>query len=143
MGGTSSMIYQFTKEFSSIKDKFEIIKLIDGKRSLSYKEIEFLKLPSSDNNLVWHPGVYIFFASGKPLRVGRHLANSRYRVLENLKQNTRNELASVWDVKDAPDGEIVLFNVIDRDDYHWVAAVEIFMEKTLKNELAIPAKRQG
>lgn len=137
------IINLFEGEFKDIRSKFEIIKLLDNKRELDIKIIEFLKLPSDEKNYIWHPGVYIFYGNGKPYRVGRHLGNSRFRVMQHLKVNTKNGHASVWDIKDAPDKEIVLFNVINREDYHWVAAVEIFMEKALKQELQIPAKRQG
>lgn len=133
----------FENEFSSVIDKFIIIRVLDGKRELNYEQIENLKLPSEDDNLIWHPGVYVFYGHGKPYRVGRHLANSRYRVLEHLKQGTGNGTSTVWDINSASDAEILLLNVINRDDYHWVAAVEIYLEKVLKDQLVIPAKRQG
>lgn len=137
------IIEEFKTEFKPILDKFEIIKVLQNEVPYEYHAIRTVKRPKSDNNIIWHPGVYVFYGNGKPYRVGRHLGNSRARVLQHLNASTRNGKESVWSIKDAPDKEIVLFNVKDRNDYHWVAAVEIFMEKALKGELVIPAKRQG
>ena len=139
----NEIIKEFEDQFSPIREKFEILKLLEGERKLDYYEIEHLALPSAEYNIIWHPGVYIFFGNGKPYRVGRHLSNSRLRVLQHLNIGTGNENAKVWDIENAPDREIILFNVKDKKDYHWVAAVEIYMEKILKQELQIPAKRQG
>ena len=137
------IIELFEAEFSTVSSKFAVLRVLNGIRELDYDVIYNLQLPSGDNNITWHPGVYVFFGNGKPYRVGRHLDNSRKRVLEHLTARTGNADANVWDIKDFPDREILLFNVINRDDYHWVAAVEIFLEKVLKSELAIPASRQG
>lgn len=137
------IIEAFETQFYPIRDKFEILKLLDGKRKLDDQEIRNLALPSTTFNIIWHPGVYVFFGNGKPYRVGRHLSNSRLRVLQHLSTGTGNENAKVWDIENAPDREIILFNVKDKEDYHWVAAVEIYLEKFLKKELLIPAKRQG
>jgi hypothetical protein len=141
---TEEIITLFEKEFEPVLKKFVVLKLLDKTGSLDIKRIEYLKLPSPESNLVWHPGVYIFFGNGKPYRVGRHLDNSRMRVMQHLKAETGNNLANVWDIENAPDREVLLFNVINREDYHWVAAVEIYMERILKGyDLQIPAKRQG
>ena len=137
------IINLFEIEFKEVRDKFEVIKLLDNKRKFDYKEIEFVKLPSNDNNIVWHPGVYVFFGNEKPYRVGRHLANSRARVLQHINADTNNGNNFISDLSKYNDSEIILFNVIDRKDYHWVAALEIYLERVLKKELQIPAKRQG
>ena len=130
-------------ELKDIKGKFTTLKILDGKRKLDYTEIEHLALPSPSNNIIWHPGVYVFFGNGNPYRVGRHLSNSRYRVLQHLKARTGNDSANVWHIENAPDREIILFNVTKREDYHWVAAIEIYLENVLKEHLQIPLKRQG
>lgn len=134
------IIGKFKKEFAPVEDKFEIIRLLKGKGELSDKSIRELDPP-----YVWHPGVYLFYGNGSPYRVGRHLTNSRLRVLQHLESRTENKDtgANVWDIANAPDREILLFNVIDINDYHWVAALEIFMENALKKDLKIPAKREG
>ena len=137
------IIKKFEDQFLPIREKFEILKLLEGKRKLNYYEIEHLALPSSTYNIIWHPGVYIFFGNGKPYRVGRHLSNSRLRVLQHLKIGTGNKKAKIGDIENAADREIILFNVRDIKDYHWVAAVEIYMENVLKQDLLIPSKRQG
>ncbi len=133
----------FKIEFEPILDKFEIIKVLQNKVEFNAKAISQVKRPSDDDNKIWHPGVYVFFGNGKPYRVGRHLASSRLRVMQHLNNCTGNENHNIWDIQNSTDKEILLFNVKDREDYNWVAAVEIFMEKKLKEELLIPAKRQG
>ncbi len=137
------IIALFEKEFKHQLHLFEVIKLLENTRPLDIKTIEHIALPSEAYNRVWYPGVYVFFGYGSPYRVGRHLANSRFRVIQHLKASTGNANANVWDIQQADDREILLFNVKDRNDYHWVAALEIFLENALKQQLKIPAKRQG
>lgn len=137
------IIALFDKEFKHQRPLFEVIKLLEGKRPLDIKTIEHLMLPSEEYNRIWYPGVYVFFGNGSPYRVGRHLTNSRLRVMQHLKAETGNATANVWDIEHAEDREVLLFNVKDRKDYHWVAALEIFLENELKEKLRIPAKRQG
>lgn len=137
------IILLFETEFAHVQEKFVILKLLEGREELDYNRIYNLALPSAEENLIIHAGVYVFFGNGKPYRVGRHLANSRYRVLQHMKQNTGNSHSWVLDIAQAPDREILLFNVRDQNDYHWVAALEIYLENALKNDLLIPCYRQG
>lgn len=142
----NTIISAFEQEFEPLAHKFEIIKLVENNfkvKDLTLEVIEFLKLPSDDYNIVWHPGVYVFFGNGKPYRIGRHLINSRHRVMQHLDACTSDGTDTVWDIKNHADGEILLFNVKEQKDYHWVAALEIFLETRFKSDLVIPAKRQG
>lgn len=121
----------FIKEFKIIEHKFSII-------DLKIEEIE-----SSDKNFIWHPGVYVFWCENRIIKVGRHLTNSRKRALEHIKQNTRNddfEMKSLLSQKEQ-DRELILINCVDLGDYHWVASVEIYLEKMLNP--IIKSKRTG
>lgn len=127
----NDIIVEFKKEFEPIIEKFEIIKVLDGNK-IDYNFIYDLKKPSDDNNLIWHPGVYVFYGNGKVYRVGRHLTNSRLRVLQHIKYNSQNKEYKISDLNKFEDAEIILFNVKDQKDKHWVAAVEIFLEILLQ-----------
>jgi hypothetical protein len=39
------------------------------------------------------------------------------------------------------EARLILFNVISKEDYFWVAALEVYLEKELSPE--VPAGRQG
>jgi hypothetical protein len=126
----SEIIQFFKREFSPIQSKFEIIKILKGHK-LDYEYIKNVQKPSENNNIIWHPGVYVFYGNKKVYRVGRHLSNSRYRVLHHIKINTKNNNHKISDLLKYKDAEIILFNVKNKDDAHWVAAVEIYLEKVL------------
>ena len=131
----------FETEFKPLKDKFQIIQLLEGKREFDKETISEVTHYYKGVDIVWHPGCYVFFGNGKPYKVGRHLENSRKRVLEHIRDNTGGKIS---EISQFDDREILLFNVINRDDKHWVAAVEIFLETELrKYGLAIRSKRQG
>ncbi|MAC93922.1 MAG: hypothetical protein CMC96_00325 [Flavobacteriales bacterium] len=80
------IIEKFKTEFKPIIDKFEIIKVLQNEVPYEYHAIRTVKRPNNDDNIIWHPGVYVFYGNGKPYRVGRHLGNSRARVLQHLAQ---------------------------------------------------------
>ena len=123
-------------------EKFKVIKLLsdnsDEKRVLESEEIRKIKLDHVHN-----PGVYVFYGNGSPYRVGRHLTNTRKRVMQHYNENTGNENFNIRQLNDFEDREVILFNLIDLKDMHWAAALEIFLEDRLKRDLKIPAKRQG
>ena len=142
MATIDSIIKLFEDEFSSIKEKFTIIKLLsdgtDEKRVLDYKEIHEVEL-----DYVHNPGVYVFYGNGSPYRVGRHLTNTRLRVMQHIKENTGDKKFNIKQLDNFDDREVILFNLIQSKNKHWAAALEIFLEESLKDELKIPAKRQG
>lgn len=131
----------FQQEFGFLSKKFEIIDLLGNNRPLDIETIKNLKLPYPKKNLVWHPGVYVFIGNGTVYRVGRSLTNSRKRVLEHLTDRTSFNNVGVWDIEDFPDKAILLFNLIDKEDIHWLAALEIFLER--KYSPKIPSGRLG
>ena len=111
-----------------IKDKFELIELLENNSAMDYKTIEYLKLPSKDNNIVWHPGVYVFIGNNELYRVGVSMRNSRSRVMEHLKAETSKDGYCIWDINKYQDKSILLFNVKDVSDKHFLLALEAFLE---------------
>lgn len=117
----------FESEFLPIRERFCILELHAGEAQ------------HSNEKYVWHPGVYVWFHPEKGvLKVGRHFTNSRKRALEHVSDNTGGIIASYFS---KPDTRLILFNVKDPDAYHWVAAVEVFLER--KTSPFVPSKRQG
>lgn len=124
-------INKFKNEFGFIEDKFEIIDLLANGTPMEYNPIRIVKLPSDQYNIVWHPGVYVFIGNESVYKVGVSVKNSRARVMEHLKVNTRKNGISIMDIKDAEDRSILLFNVKNPTDNHWLLALECFLEKEL------------
>jgi len=94
-----------------------------------------------ESNLIWHPGVYVFFGNKRIWKVGRHLTNSRKRATQHITENTQTQKHRIKDLEKILDAELILFNVKEKEDNHWVAAIEIFLEKQLKP--LIQSKRTG
>ena len=117
----------FKLEFNPILEKFIVI------------DISVLEAPESKAEYVWKPGVYVFWHPQRGvIRVGRSFDNARKRALQHLPANTGGAMSNL--ASDA-EARLILFNVVDPDDYFWVAALEVYLEKKLKPE--IPAGRQG
>lgn len=135
------IINAFESEFEFIKDKFELIELLENNSAMDYKTIEYLKLPSEDNNIVWHPGVYVFIGNNELYRVGVSMRNSRSRVMEHLKAETSKDGYCIWDINKYPDKSIMLFNVKDMSHKHFLLALEAFLET--KFQPKIKARRIG
>ena len=57
------VISAFKKEFHFVQSKFEIIDLLENNSPMDYDIINDLKLPTSDYNIIWHPGVYVFLGN--------------------------------------------------------------------------------
>jgi hypothetical protein len=131
----------FELEFGFIKDKFEIIDLLANNSPMDYEIIEYLKLPTDDYNIVWHPGVYTFIGNNTLYRVGVSMHNSRARVMQHIDAYTAKDGFCVCDIDNFPDKSITLFNVKNKSDRHWLLAVEAFIE--MKFEPKIKAGRIG
>ena len=126
------VIDAFKKEFSFLKDKFEIIDLLANSSPMDNEVIEYLKLPSENYNIVWHPGVYLFIGNNSLYRVGVSMNNSRGRVMAHLKACTHKNGYSIWDIDKFEDKSILLFNVKEKSDRHWLLALEAFLETKFK-----------
>jgi hypothetical protein len=114
---TDKVVSIFQNEFLSIADKFIVF-------NMSISEAEKIEAVH-----VWKPGVYVFWnPTLNVIKVGRHLVNSRMRAFQHIKDNTGGTMAGLRNDLDA---RLILFNVKDPKDKHWVAAVEIFLEGVL------------
>ncbi|NOZ45589.1 MAG: hypothetical protein GXO79_02285 [Chlorobi bacterium] len=133
--GIDEIIEIFKTEFKPIIDKFEIIKVLNGK-SFTRKNVLDAK-----HDFIYYPGVYVFYGDNKTWKVGRHLTNSRMRTMQHIDANTRNKDYNIKELEKVSDAEIILFNVKKIEDNHWVAAVEIFLERKLNPK--IPSERTG
>lgn len=117
----------FRQEFGAQEGKFTVLKIAPG-------DVEACADPDGA-----HAGVYVWWHSGKgALRVGRSLDNSRKRAFQHLQDNTGGIRA---EVESDPGAMLLLFNVKDPKDLHWVAALEIFFETRLAPK--IPSVRLG
>lgn len=125
-------------DIQEIKTKFEVgFHPID--KLFHILELSVEEAPHSAEKYVWHPGVYVWIhPEDGVLRVGRHLTNSRKRALEHIGANTGGIMT---ERAAKPGTRLLLFNVIDPKDYHWVAALEIFFENELFPE--VKAGRKG
>jgi hypothetical protein len=111
----------FESEFAPVSHKFVFI-------SSAIKEAY-----DSQQDGIANPGVYIFWKDNEIVKVGRHLTNSRKRALQHIRDNTRNEKIEMKDLPSLDPSEtgILFINCKDSQDYHWVAALEIFLEVNL------------
>lgn len=135
------IIDAFESEFGFVKEKFELIDLLANNSPMDYETIEYLKLPSDNYNIVWHPGVYAFIGNNELYRVGVSMRNSRARVMEHLDAETSKDGYCVRDIDNYPDKSILLFNVKDKSDRHWLLALEAYLET--KYQPKIKAGRIG
>jgi hypothetical protein len=110
----------FNQEFGIVSEKFRI------------NNIALTEAAESTIEYVANPGVYVFWRPQRVIKVGRHLTNARKRALEHLGANTGGSMAAL---ADDPDVRLVLFSLINQDDKHWAAAVEIFLEGALDPEV--------
>jgi len=115
----------FELEFGLISDRFAIV-------LLSPEEAR-----SSKSELVYRPGVYVWISGSEVVKVGRHLTNARKRALEHIRDDTAGKMRSLSE----SDSTRLLLLTTKEEDSHWVAAVEIFLEKVL--EPTIRSKRTG
>ena len=104
----------FFQEFGPVRDKFEVV---DLPVTEAYKQ----------HDLADCPGVYVYWKDNQIIKVGRHMTNARTRALEHIRDNTGNEMALL---KDDPGCRLIFFTV-GKDEYHWTATPEIFLEVKL------------
>jgi hypothetical protein len=132
MINTQNVIEFFNNEFGSLHEKFEIIV-----KSIS-------EVRNANDDFIWKPGCYVWWDSKQgPIKVGRSLSNSRKRALEHLSADYKNIEKNTFlaNMKSNPNSKLILFNIKDEKDLHWVAAVEIFLERNINPK--IPCNRIG
>ena len=135
------VISAFNSEFYFLIDKFEIIDLLGDNSQMDYEIISNLKLPTDDYNIVWHPGVYLFLGNNLVYRVGVGMINARARVMEHLDACTSAGNCGIWDIDNFDDRSILLFTVKNKNDRHWLLALEAYFE--IKFRPLIKAGRIG
>ena len=123
---TETVKSRFQDEFAELRDRFEVI-------DLALEEV----VESQAGN-IWNPGTYVFCGKDEVIRIGRSFTNSKKRALEHIRDNTGGTMAALPDNENA---RLLLFNVKNDEDRHWVAALEVFFEDTL--DAKIPAGRRG
>ncbi|MCW5518152.1 hypothetical protein [Muriicola sp. Z0-33] len=116
---TEKIIEIFKSEFEFIENKFIII------------EEKINKLNDSQKEFIYNPGVYILIDNNLVIKVGRHFTNSRKRALEHIKANTKNELFEMKNLIHSNNSKAILINLKDKNEFHWIASVEIYLEQKL------------
>ncbi|MHB8406472.1 MAG: hypothetical protein ACYDCJ_13755 [Gammaproteobacteria bacterium] len=112
----------FEREFGQLAEKFTIF------------GVSVDQAKESRESELCHPGVYVWWHPDRGvIKVGRHLTNSRKRALEHLRDNTGGIMAALEGDKAT---RLLLFNVKNPADHHWVAALEIFFESKLHPAVA-------
>jgi hypothetical protein len=122
------IISAFQKEFHFVQEKFELMDLLANNSPMDYDVIDNIQLPSEQYNIVWHPGVYVFIGNNTIYRVGVSMRNSRWRVMQHLEACTSKNGYCIWDIEKCEDKSILLFNVKNISDRHWLLALEAYLE---------------
>ena len=118
------LITIFKKEFKDISTEFAILR------------IPLPEIMDNKDDYVYHPGVYVFWYNDKIIRVGKSFSNSRKRASQHITDNTHNEKFSIAEIANHRDAILILFNIIDQVNVHWVSALEVYFEKNLNIEIA-------
>lgn len=135
------VIKAFKDEFGAVAEKFVIMDLLEDGTLMEYKAITEVRLPSKEYNRVFYPGVYVFIGNDTVYRVGVSMRNSRERVRQHINAQRTIGVTSIMDIDQFSDRSILLFNVDNPEDRHWLLALEVFLEK--KFEPLIRSKRVG
>lgn len=110
----------FYSEFGFVADRFEII------------ELALLEASSSTINL---PGVYVHWSPTLgAVKVGKSQKNSRKRAMEHIRDNTHNkgdESYGMARLQNEPGSKLLLFNVNEQRNAHWLLSLEYFLESRL------------
>ena len=77
------------------------------------------------------PGVYVWIANGQVCKVGKSQSNSLERARDHLrvKDGTGPKLRKAFEGDPRP--MLLLFNVTNNENCHWVPALESFLEGQL------------
>jgi len=102
----------FSKEFSLLEDKFNLLVLdIDDALDNSTNEVN-------------RPGVYVFWRpKDGVIKVGKSQSNSKKRALEHIRDNTHNADINMSSLPDEKEVKLLLFNIIDDKDLHWILSL--------------------
>jgi hypothetical protein len=97
---------------------------------------------TNNGEAVNKPGVYVFWKETLGvIKIGKSQSNSKIRALQHIRDNSKNDKVQMGDLNNDKSCHLFLFNVLSRDDIHWILGLEYFMEMKL-NPL-IPSTRNG
>lgn len=85
------------------------------------------------------PGVYVWVDGEAVVKVGRHFVNAHKRACEHVQDDTAGKMAHL---RDSGTASLILFT-LDEEDRHWAAALEVYLETKLREQLTVPASRLG
>jgi len=107
----------FTNEFLPIKSKFNVFELcIDDAMNNDSKEVN-------------RPGIYVYWhPKHGVIKVGKSQSNSKKRALQHIRDNTHNEEINMSSLPSEQEAKLLLFNIHDDKDLHWVLSLEAFLE---------------
>jgi hypothetical protein len=122
----------FRTEFGVLADRFTIFEF-------SLNDAKISKEP--DVNL---PGVYVHWSPTLGvIKVGKAHDNSRRRAMTHIRKNTHNKGKSyeMALLADGPEAKVFLFNLVSKEDIHWLLSLEYFLESKLRP--LIRSERRG
>jgi len=121
---------RFKNEYRSLLDRFNIIELkIDDAMTNSSNEVN-------------RPGIYVFWSPEHGvIKVGKSQSNSKKRSLQHIQDNTNKGDINMNALPENKDVVLMLFNIINDKDMHWLLSLEAFME--WNTNPSIPAGRIG
>ena len=122
----------FKSEYGFLVDRFHIAELsLDEAGTSKEREINL-------------PGVYVHWSpTFGVVRVGKSQTNSRRRSMDHINYNTtsKDKAYGMAQLVDEVGAKVLLFNVADKENVHWLLSLEYFMETQLKP--LIPSERNG
>ena len=111
----------FDSEYSWLKRRF-VISCLSVEAAWDNSDLDINK-----------PGVYVFWDGRKVIKVGKHQINSKFRACQHLNPNNPKNSADMDMSKlNRAATELILFNVKDNKDIHWLLGLEYFLEKKLE-----------
>jgi len=120
----------FEREFAALGPKFNVL-------ALSVAEAEHEAAPS-----VNAPGVYVHWHPERGvLKVGKSQKNSKARAFQHFQSGPEWYVSQMRQLKEHPSYQLLLFNVRERSDLHWVLSLEAYLERELHP--AFPSFRNG
>lgn len=125
----------FKNEFKTLENKFKILSIPTNQKIKcnDYELFENGKWIKYENDYkpIVMPGVYVIWSKNDGvIKVGRHMVNSRMRAYQHFNANY-SVYPNIKNLEEESESKILLINVIDEKDRHWVAALEIYLEKQL------------
>lgn len=107
----------FDTEYSRLKNRF-IIRRLSVEAAWDNSEVEINR-----------PGVYVFWSGEEVIKVGKSQSNSKSRACEHLdpKKSSDSDMIALGH----RETELILFNVKNDKDIHWILGLEYYFEKHL------------